>query len=247
MHIFYPNLGWKRDKAPAQTQKVTHAVRRALDEELNRAEGDGQPEFKDSTERMQDMAEDPVDSDKAIETQHMVGSAPPFPISNFPSMFETWSGEGMILSQEAQEGRPKFQCSLCRAGDDRYKGVPSFYRLNQLNEHVKSEHDIIMYSTSVYTKQKDVSSKHLTSGLISRIIDPDGKGRKTSRNGKDPADPFLEVRRMELAMDEPTAEPPPLTGEKVDGGLLVRPGILSPQRLWRHWRDPEIYIIRVTP
>ena len=135
-------------------------------------------------------------------------------------MFETWSGEGMILSQEAQEGRPKFQCSLCRAGDDRYKGVPSFYRLNQLNEHVKNEHDIIMYSTSVYTKQKDVSSKHLTSGLISRIIDPDSKGRKISRNGKDPADPFLEVRRMELAMDEPTAEPPPLTGEKV----LVRPG-----------------------
>ena len=61
----------------------------------------------------------------------------------------------MLLSQEAQEGRPTFHCSLCRASENKYMGVPAFSRLSQLNEHVKNEHDIIMYSTtSVYTKQQ---------------------------------------------------------------------------------------------
>ena len=39
-------------------ETVSYKARRAQDGEMELGEGDGQPEYKDSTERMQDLAED---------------------------------------------------------------------------------------------------------------------------------------------------------------------------------------------
>ena len=60
-----PKLNWKRDMDPPQGQTIYG--------ELNRAADDVQPEYKDSTERMRDMAEDPLDSDRMIDNQHIYG------------------------------------------------------------------------------------------------------------------------------------------------------------------------------
>ena len=65
----YPDQKWgvalrpKPTKEPRDAEKVNYAIRRRFDGEVQRSDEDLQPEFKDSTERMQDMAEEPEESD----------------------------------------------------------------------------------------------------------------------------------------------------------------------------------------
>ena len=54
VYPYYPDQKWGTSKRPIPTrppdEKVSYAIRREMDGELHRAEGDAQPEFKDSTE-----------------------------------------------------------------------------------------------------------------------------------------------------------------------------------------------------
>ena len=121
----YPDQKWGvpiwQLKMPIPTrppdEKVSYAIRCEMDGEVHPTEGDAQPEFKDSTERVQGLAEEPMESDKQPEkphNAHIVGSAIPFPMNNFDSMFEVVLGSMMRLSEHAQQGRPMFECGLCR-------------------------------------------------------------------------------------------------------------------------------------
>ena len=58
---FHVSGDWKRIKPIAIPETVSYKARRAQDGEMELGEGDGQPEYKDSTERMQDLAESYVD------------------------------------------------------------------------------------------------------------------------------------------------------------------------------------------
>ena len=49
---------WRRLKPISIPQNVSYKARRAQDGEVELGEGEGQPEYKDSTERMQDLAEE---------------------------------------------------------------------------------------------------------------------------------------------------------------------------------------------
>ena len=148
-----PDQKWGVSLRPKPTkEKVNYAIRRRFDGEVHRSNDDLQPEVKDSRERMQDMAEEPEEAE--TNKPHNVGSTIPFPINNAQSRFEETTGSMAILSKDSQQGRQQFECTLCRTIKDKYTAPPIFYRLSQLNEHVKNSHDVIMYSTSVYTVQQ---------------------------------------------------------------------------------------------
>ena len=138
-------------------------------------------------QRMQDLAEEPLESENKVDKPHNVGSAIPYPMNNINSMFEVVAGSMVMLSEGSQQGRQRFECSLCRTIRDKYSAPQPFYRLSQLNEHVKNTHDVIMYSTSVYTIQQIlcgrlIKKRRHINGLI-------GKTRKSlipSLKGKSP-------------------------------------------------------------
>ena len=71
---FHPSGDWKRLKPIAVPETVSYKARRAQDGEMELGEGDGQPEYKDSTERMQDLAEEEAGEGETAN-QRTVGSS----------------------------------------------------------------------------------------------------------------------------------------------------------------------------
>ena len=70
---FHPSGDWKRLKPIAIPETISYKARRAQDGEMELGEGDGQPEYKDSTERMQDLAEEEAGEGEAAN-QRTVGT-----------------------------------------------------------------------------------------------------------------------------------------------------------------------------
>ena len=146
----------KPSKEPREAEKVNYAIRRRFDGEVQRSDVDLQPEIKDSTERMQDMAEEPEESESKVDKSHNVGSTIPFPISNARSMFEGDHGiEGHIVW-----GPTARETAIWVYLVSNHKGQVhcSSHRLSPepVERTCENSHDVIMYSTttSVYTAQQ---------------------------------------------------------------------------------------------
>ena len=90
---YHPSGDWKRVKPITVPETVSYKARRAQDGEMELGEGDGQPEYKDSTERMQDLAEDEAgEGDTA--NQRTVGTPTLMSFSSFKSKFEPYEKGG---------------------------------------------------------------------------------------------------------------------------------------------------------
>ena len=89
---------WKRLRPITVPETVSYKARRAQDGEMELGEGDGQPEYKDSTERMQDLAEEEAgEGDTA--NQRTVGTPRPMSFSALKSKFEPYEKGGMVMKK----------------------------------------------------------------------------------------------------------------------------------------------------
>ena len=78
---------WKRLRKMDIPQNVSYKARRAQDGKMDIGSGEGQPEYQDSTERMQDLAEEEIGESES-PSQRMIGSIRPLSLSKFASKFE---------------------------------------------------------------------------------------------------------------------------------------------------------------
>ena len=93
---------WRRTRAISIPETVSYKARRAQDGEMVVGEGDGQPDHKDSTERMQDLAEEEAgEGDSA--GQATIGGSRPVSFSAFKSKFEAFDQGGLVLKRAAYE------------------------------------------------------------------------------------------------------------------------------------------------
>ena len=192
-------------------------------------EGDGQPEYKDSTERMQDLAEEEAgEGDTA--SQRTVGSPTPVSFTSFKSKFEPYEKGGMVMKREEFKKLPWYECPLCRATMDSDYEVDGSRSLQQLSDHVKECHDVVFYSSTTYSSQQVlcgrlVKAAHMWLTKKNETFGSKGpnKERKIKRhNDGGASDPFLDTPYVTLTTN-PTPTPPKLTAEKVARGPLVRP------------------------
>ena len=96
---YHSSGDWKRIKSISIPETVSYKARRAQDGEMEMGEGDGQPEYRDSTERMQDLAEEEAgEGDTA--NQRTVGNPDRMSFSAFKSEFEPHEKGGMVMKRE---------------------------------------------------------------------------------------------------------------------------------------------------
>ena len=106
--------------------------------------GEGQPEHKDSTERMQDLAEEEIGEGESA-SQRVIGSATPLSFSTLKSKFEPFEEGGMVLKKEEFDELQTYVCPMCRSLIPYEYEVDEFRSLQQLSEHVKTTHDVTFY------------------------------------------------------------------------------------------------------
>ena len=208
---------------------VSYKARRAQDGEMEMGEGDGQPEYRDSTERMQDLAEEEAgEGDTA--NQRTVGNPIRMSFSAFKSKFEPHEKGGMVMKREEYDQLPWHSCPLCVAIHGPDGQVEHFKSLQQLSDHVKEHHDVVFYSSTTYSQQQVlcgrlVKAAHMWLSKKNETFGNKGpnKERKIKRkNNGGASDPFLDAP-YEVLTTNATPVPPKLTAEKVDRGPLVRP------------------------
>ena len=226
---YHQSAEWKRVNPITVPETVSYKARRAQDGEMEPGEGDGQPEFKDSTERMQDLAEDEAgEGDTA--NQRTVGTPTLMSFSSFKSKFEPYEKGGMVLKREEYKELPRYDCPLCRTMVGPDAEVEHFKSLQQLSDHAKESHDIVFYSSTTYSGQQVlcgrlVKAAHMWLSKKNQTFGSNGpnKERKIKRHNDGEADaPFLDTPYVALTTNA-TPIPPKLTAEKVDRGPLVRP------------------------
>ena len=86
---YHQSGDWKRIKPIAIPETVSYKARRAQDGEMELGEGDGQPEYKDSTERMQDLAEEEAGEGETAN-QRTMGTPTLMSFTSFKSKFEPY-------------------------------------------------------------------------------------------------------------------------------------------------------------
>ena len=226
---YHQSAEWKRVNPITIPKSVSYKARRAQDGEMELGEGDGQPEFKDSTERMQDLAEDEAgEGDTA--SQRTVGAPTLMSFSSFKSKFEPHDKGGMVLKREEYNELPWYECPLCRTMLGPDSEVEHFKSLQQLSDHAKECHDIVFYSSTTYSGQQVlcgrlVKAAHMWLSKKNETFGNQGppKERKIKRHNDGKADaPFLDTPYVTLTTNA-TPTPPRLTAEKVSRGPLVRP------------------------
>ena len=110
---YHETSDWKRLRKIDIPETVSYKARRAQDGEMEVGTGEGQPEYKDSTERMQDLAEDEIGEGESAGSR-VIGSAEPLSLSTFTSKFETYEEGGMVLKREGFDELETYECSMCR-------------------------------------------------------------------------------------------------------------------------------------
>ena len=108
---FHSSGDWKRLKPIATPETISYKARRAQDGEMELGEGDGQPEYKDSTERMQDLAEEEAGEGETA-SQRTVGTPTLMSFSSFKSKFEPYEKGGMVMKREEYNHLPWYECPL---------------------------------------------------------------------------------------------------------------------------------------
>ena len=144
---------WSRLRKIDIPESVSYKARRAQDGEMEVGTGEGQPEHKDSTERMQDLAEEEIGEGESA-SQRVIGSARPLSFSTFKSKFEPYEEGGMVLKREEFDALQTYECPLCRSVTPYEYEVDEFRSLQQLSEHVKTTHDVTFYSSTTYSCQQ---------------------------------------------------------------------------------------------
>ena len=190
-------------------------------------EGDGQPEFKDSTEECKILQKMKL---VRVILQRTVGTPTLMSFSSFKSKFEPYEKGGMVLKREEYKELPRYDCPLCRTMVGPDAEVEQFKSLQQLSDHAKESHDIVFYSSTTYSGQQVlcgrlVKAAHMWLSKKNETFGSQGpnKERKIKRHNDGKADaPFLDTPYVALTTNA-TPIPPKLTAEKVDRGPLVRP------------------------
>ena len=152
---------WKRLRRIDIPETVSYKARRAQDGEMEVGTGEGQPERKDSTERMQDLAEEEIGEGESA-SQRVIGSARPVSFSTFKSKFEPFEEGGMVLKREEFDALQTYECPLCRSMTPYEYEVDQFRSLQQLSEHVKTTHDVTFYSSTTYSCQQVLCGRDAT-------------------------------------------------------------------------------------
>ena len=150
---YHESGSWTRLRDMDIPESVSYKARRAQDGEMDVGTGEGQPEYKDSTERMQDLAEEEIGEGESA-SQRVVGSARPMSFSTFSSKFEPFEEGGMVLRREEYDELETYECPLCRTMVPDTYHVDQFRSLQQLSEHVKATHDVTFYSSTTYSCQQ---------------------------------------------------------------------------------------------
>ena len=221
---------WKQLKKITIPETVSYKARRAQDGEMEVGAGEGQPEHKDSTERMQDLAEEEIGEGESA-SQRTIGLATPLSFSTFKSRFEPFEEGEMVLKKEEFEELQTYIyiCPMCRSMTPYEYEVDEFRSLQKLSEHVKTTHDVTFYSSTTYSCQQILCGRLVkpTHMWLHKENQTFGKSyvkeRKINRrNDGGPIDPFLDAP-IETLESHPTPVPPELTAEKVERGPIVRP------------------------
>ena len=219
---------WKRLKPINIPETVSYKARRAQDGEMEVGTGEGQPEHKDSTERMQDLAEEEIGEGESA-SQRVIGPATPLSFSTFKSKFEPYEEGGMVLKKEEFEELQTYVCPMCRSLIPYEYEVDEFRSLQQLSEHVKAHHDVTFYSSTTYSCQQILCGRlikaahmwlHKENQTFGKSYLKERKIKRRNEGG--PRDPFLETP-IETLEAHQTPVPPKLTAEKVQRGPIVRP------------------------
>ena len=137
----------------SQFQKPSHIARRAQDGEMVVGEGDGQPDYKDSTECMQDLAEEEGGQGESA-SEKTKGGARPISFSAFKSKFEPHEKGGLATKREVYEESLAYECPLCKTLFSDGPELDVFHSLQQLSDHVKDIHDVVFYSSTTYSCQQ---------------------------------------------------------------------------------------------
>ena len=103
---------WRRLKPISIPETVSYKARRAQDGEMEVGEGEGQPEYKDSTERVQDLAEDETGEGESMSQTIIASQAVSF--SAFKSKFEPYEKGGLVMKREVYEELQFYECPLCK-------------------------------------------------------------------------------------------------------------------------------------
>ena len=221
---------WRRVKPISIPHTISYRARRALDGELVVGDGEGQPEYKDCTERVQDLAEEETGEGDSAE-QHPTVGPNRVSFSAFKSRFEPYGPGGMVMKRDVYDDLPIYTCPLCHSLHGDGGDQDTFRSLQQLSEHVMQAHDVVFYSTTTYSCQQVllgrlIKAAHMWLNKENETFgkkSPFQKERKIKRHGKDaPSAPFLDTPYMPLD-NRPTPVPPRLTAEPVNRGPLVRP------------------------
>ena len=148
---YHQSGDWKRRKPISIPETVSYKARRAQDGEMELGEGDGQPEYKDSTERMQDLAEEEAGEGETAN-QRTMGTPTLTSFTSFKSKFEPYEKGGMVMKREEFDQLPWYECPLCRVTMGSDYEVDGSRSLQQLSDHVKEYHDVVFYSSTTYFK-----------------------------------------------------------------------------------------------
>ena len=145
---------WKNLKAISIPETVSYKARRAQDGAMEIGEGERQPEYKNSTERMQDLAEEEI-GEGVSASQATIGTPQPMSFSAFKSKFEPHEKGGRVMKREAYDELQTYFCPLCRTKYSEPQELDEFRSLQQLSDHVKELsrccvlfHDHILLPTS---------------------------------------------------------------------------------------------------
>ena len=219
---------WRRLKPISIPETVSYKARRAQDGEMEVREGEGQPEYKDSTERVQDLAEDETGEGESMSQTIIASQAVSF--SAFKSKFEPYEKGGLVMKREVYEELQFYECPLCKTIIPEGQEIDIFRSLQQLSDHVKEQHDVVFYSSTTYSCQqvlcgRQVKAAHMWLNKTNETFGKSGppKERKVKRyNDGGASDPFLDTPYVPLKIN-PTPTPPRLTAERVQRGPIVRP------------------------
>ena len=127
---------WRRTRSISIPETVSYKARRAQDGEMEVGEGDGQPDHKDSTERMQDLAEEEAGEGESAG-QTVVGGSRPISFSAFKSKFQPFEKGGLVMKRAVYEELQTYECPLCKTHFPEGTELDVFHSLQQLSDHVK--------------------------------------------------------------------------------------------------------------
>ena len=210
-------------------ENISYKARRAQDGEMEVGEGDGQPEYKDATERMQDLAEEEAGEGESA-SQSTIGGAQPISFSAFKSRFEPYDKGGLVMKREVYDELQVYVCPLCKTLFPDEQELDMFRSLQQLSDHAKELHDVVFYSSTTYSCQqvlcgRQIKAAHMWLNKTNETFGKNGppKERKIKRHSQGGAsDPFLDTPYVPLTTNA-TPVPPKLTAERVERGPIVRP------------------------